>query len=300
MSADIEQPVVEEAEAAPVVEEEAAAPETPEAERDVETDTLEIPDSSAEGGKARYVPISALAGARAELKTLKGELKAAKDGSARAATLEQQIAQLQQQVSQLTPYAQAYQAAVQQPQAPAAEDDTEAVDLATALDLYTPEGKPDIAKAKRVLATMERKAESKAEAKVAPIHHQNVRQASAYNLQRALNTDVNGQKPDPVILRSLWGRLDPSVTANEEQAKHLVIQALGMSVLQGKTTARAADGKFTAAKEEIPPPLHVEKAGGRDTAPMMAMSDAEKKLAKEIGLSEKEYLERAKQAPWLR
>jgi hypothetical protein len=112
MSADIEQPVVEEAEAAPVVEEEAAAPETPEAERDVETDTLEIPDSSAEGGKARYVPISALAGARAELKTLKGELKAAKDGSARAATLEQQIAQLQQQVSQLTPYAQAYQAAV--------------------------------------------------------------------------------------------------------------------------------------------------------------------------------------------
>src|SRR5262245_43407360 len=151
MSADIEQPTQDDASV--------AAPETPEpqaqatVERDVEQDTLEIPDSSEEGGKARYVPLSALEGARGELRALKDELKAAKEGSVRAQTLEARIDDLSQQLAQITPKAQAYDAALaaQQYQAPQ-EDDSEARELAEDLALYTVQGQLDIPKAQKLLA----------------------------------------------------------------------------------------------------------------------------------------------------
>jgi hypothetical protein len=299
----VEQPIAEDAAAPPVVAEETPETPVPEAERDVEADTLEIPDSSQPEGKAKYVPASALAGARAELRTLKADLHAAKEGSAKAERLEQQIAAMQAQIQQLTPYVQAYQAAVQQQQ-PVEEDDSEAVDLARTLDLYKPDGTPDVDKAKKTLALMDKRAKSHAEAQVAPIQQRNTAQASQYNLQRALNTQIGGVKPDAAILKGLWQRLDPALTADEQQAKHLVIQAIGMTVMQneGKTpTTRTATGQFTKTEDkEIPPPLHTEKAGGKDTPGDTPMSEMEKRMAKEMGLSDKEYLERASQAPWLK
>jgi hypothetical protein len=305
MSDVVEQPVEEAAVAAPVVADEAQA-ETPETvERDVDADTLEIPDSSQEGGKARYVPVSALSGARGEIRTLKAELETAKAGSAKATQLEQQIAALSQQVSQMTPYVQAYHAAAQQQQ-PVAEDDTDAIELARTLDLYTPEGKPDLDKAKKTQALINKLAGHQVQAAVAPMQQQSLAQRSQHNLNRALNTEVRGRKPDPAITRALWARLDPAVTANEEQAKLLVIQALGMGVLQDDgapaPAPRTASGQFTkATTEEIPPPLHVERAGGKDTTHNDSpLSDAEKAFAKSAGLTDKEYLERSRTMPGYR
>lgn len=303
MSADIEQPVTEEPAAPPVVAEETPT-ETPTEEGQSEEVVLEIPDSSQEGGKARLVPAAALAGARKELKDLKAELATAKEGSAKADRLEQQMATLQQQIAQMQPYVQAYQAAVQQPRQVVEEDDTEAVELARTLDLYKADGTPDVDKAKKTLALMDKRAKQHAEQSVAPIHQMTIQQRSHYNLQRALATTLpDGSKPDPDVLKTLWGRVNVQVTADEDSAKHLVIQALGMTAMSGglkpKADAqRGADGKF--AKVDLPDPLHTERAGGRDTAPAMALSDAEKRAAKDLGLTEKEYLESARNAPWLR
>lgn len=307
-----ESPVPEEAapvEAAPPILEDTAA-EPGAVERDVESDTLEIPDSSQPDGKAKYVPAAALAGVRRELKDAKAALQQAKEGSAKATQLEQTVAHLQQQVEQLTPYVQAYQAAVAQPQT-AVEDDSEARELAVTLDLYKPDGTPDVDKAKKTLALMDKRARTHAEQSIAPLQQRSIAQQSHYNLQRALNTDINGVKPDPAITRALWARLDPSVTANEEQAKHLVIQALGMTVMQGKaaataptTTQRTATGQFAKA-EDIPPPLHVEKAGGKDTPNDSPLSAAEKAYIADMkksdpNYSEKQYLETSRGAAWLR
>lgn len=307
MSDALDQPPVEDAAAPPAVE---TAPETEtpiaEAERDVEADTLEIPDSSQADGKAKYVPAAALAGARRELKELKAERDEAKAGSAKAERLEQQIADLQAQFNQILPQAQAYQAAIaSQQHQPAVEDDADAIELAQTLDLYTADGKPDVVKARKMQAIVARTAGQQADARVAPIQQRDTANASKYNLQRALNTDIGGEKPDEGILRALWSQLDPSVTANEEQAKLLVIQALGLTRVQGaKGRARTATGQFTQATEKaseaIPPPLVTEKAGGRDTPQSPAMSEMEQKMAKDMGLTNQQYLERARGAHWLR
>lgn len=306
MSADIEQSPVEEAPAPPVVAEE-AAPETPTeeaVERDVESDTLVIPDSSQPDGTVKYVPASALAGARKELKELKAELGQAKAGTAKAEQLEQQIAQLHAQVQQLTPYVQAYQAAVQQPAPAPVEDDSEAIELAKVLDLYDHAGNPDVAKAKKAMGLFDKRAKANAQAEVAPLQQRSVAQQSQFNLNRAIATELNGQKADPAILRQLWARVPADTTADPEASKHLWIQALGLTIAQQgaqpkKETPRTPSGQFTKA-EDIPAPIYTEKAGGKDTPPAMPLNDFEKRMAKDMGISEKEYLERAKSAPWLR
>src|SRR5688572_28994144 len=135
MSEQIEAPIEEVA--APVEEAAVEQPVEEAVERDVESDTLEIPDSSAEGGKARYVPLSALDGARREAKELKAELAQAREGSAKAQHLEQRLADLEATIQQIAPKAQAYDAihaAQQTRQEPVAEDDSEAIELAQTLD----------------------------------------------------------------------------------------------------------------------------------------------------------------------
>lgn len=312
---DVTEAAVTEEPAAPVAADAAVEPaqtEAPVVERDEASDTLEIPDSSVEGGKARYVPVSALAGARSELKTLKGELETARAGSAKATALEQQITQLQTQIQQMAPIVQAYQAAVAQPATTTVkpEDDPELAEIARDFDFYRADGSLDFDKAARHQKRTRAEAERIARAEVAPLHQQTAQQQSAFMLQRAMNTEINGQKADPDVLRTLWSRLDPSVTNTVEGAKQVFIQALGMSTALGKvvTPARGADGKFvagtaattTATTEQPGAPLYTEKAGGRDTPTDLPLSPAEKAYCKDVGMSEADYIKSAQSAPWLK
>lgn len=304
MSGDVEQVVPEEV-AAPVEEAVVEHPaETAEAvERDVEQDTLEIPDSTSPDGKVRYVPASALAGARGELKELKGELAKAREGSAKAQQLEARIDELSAQIAQIAPKAQAYDAALAAQQAhrdPDPTDDAEAIELAQTLDLYTAEGKPDIAKAKRTLALMDKRAGALAEAKVAPLAQHTVQSMSNVMLARAKATKApNGAAPDPKILDQVWSRLDPRLTATVDGAKQAWNAALGftMATQEAQPAQRAPNGQFTK-KDDIPAPLHTEKAGGRDLPDGgLALNDKERAYIKKAGMTEKEYLESAKNMP---
>jgi hypothetical protein len=304
MSADIEQPVEDAAVDTPVEEAAVEQPVAEAVERDVESDTLEIPDSSAEGGKARYVPLSALDGARREARELKSELQQAREGSAKAQQLEQRLADLEAHIQTIAPKAQAYDAihaAQLAKQEPVAEDDSEAVELAQVLDLYTPEGKPDIAKAKKTLALMDKRAGKLAQDAVGPLAQHTVQQMSNVMLARAKATAApNGAKPDAHVLEQVWAKLDPRLTATVDGAKQAWVAALGYSssIAEAKPAARTPTGQFT--KKEADEPLYTEKAGGKDTPDMPKLSPAEAKYLKDAGITEKEYFESAKTAPWLR
>lgn len=281
-------------------------------ERDVDSDVLEIPDSSVEGGKVKYVPASALAGARAELRELKDELKVAKEGSSKAQQLEARIDELSQQIAQIAPKAQAYDAAVAAQQTRTtqpAEDDTEAREFAQALDLYTAQGEPDVAKARKILGVVDKRAKTHAEQQVAPLAQHTVQSQSQVMLARAKATKApNGQAPDPTVLEAIWSRLDPALTATPEGAKQAWAVALGYSAVMAQpaqqTTqqqpARGADGKFAKQREDIPDPLYTERAGGRDTPAAVPLSEKEKQYIKDMGMTEKDYLDAANNAPWMR
>jgi hypothetical protein len=244
---------------------------------------------------------------RAQVKDLKTELESAKTSAARATELEGQITALNAKVSELTPYVSAYQAMTQAAQSATPEDTSDAEEYARLLDLYTNEGKPDIERGKKGLALMKRLAEQEAQRSVAPLHQQTAQQQAAGNLARIKATVA--QRPDlgidPNMVDVLAARLEPGALANPETAKWLLAVAAGVVSLgnQGQQTGakappRTPGGQFTATP---PPgdPLFIEKAGGKDTE-AVSLNDKERAYIKAAGLSEKDYLESAKSAPWLR
>lgn len=294
--------------------------QTPQAQGDGDPAPLNIEDDAAVDahlqqaalevpGDDRLVPSSEVGkvaqGYRQQIKALKSDLDTAKQGSAKAAQLEQQIASLTQQVQQLSPYVQAYQAMQQAAQqaAPNPEEDTEAEEYAKLLDLYTPDGKPDIVRGKKGLAIQRGLAERAAQQHVAPLQQQTVTQQSSYNLARAKNTALpNGVKADPQVLDMVWRQLDPALTATKEGAMQALIAAVGYSQIAGQVgqppaqqqAQRAPNGQFAP----LPPPIVTEAAGGKVGGDNLPLSKHEKDYIKASGMTEKDYL--AATPPWMR
>ena len=249
-----------------------------------------------------------IAGAyRGKIKELKAELASAQTTAAEATTLKQYIAQLQHQVQQLQPQSAAYQAMVQAAQQQAPEDTSEAEEYARLLDLYTPDGKPDVERGTKGLAIQRKLAEQAAQQHVAPIQQHTTAHASAHNLLRAKNTELpGGVKADPQMLEHVWRQLDPALTATPEGAKQALIVAMGYSQLTGQLSApsaparpRTPSGQFQAPTP--PDPIFTEKAGGKSVDVVGGeLSDADKKYCKANSISEKDFLESARKAPWLR
>lgn len=248
-----------------------------------------------------------IAGAyRGKIRELKAELEKEKGSASKVAQLEQQLQQLSQQLQATQPYVQAYQAMTQAAQQAAAPEDTsEAEEYARLLDLYTSEGKPDIERGKKGLALQRRLAEQVAQQHVAPIQQQSAHQMSAHHLARAKATTLpNGMKVDPGILDMVWKKLDPALTATPEGAQQAFVVALGYSSLapaqapQAPKPAqpRAPGGQFTAPDAA---PIFTEKAGGK-VGQQSGLDPTELAYIKKAGISEKDYLESANKAPWLR
>lgn len=312
MSGEVEQPVETPEPASTEVAEQPV--EQPIAERDVEQDTLDIPNKDVEGGKERYVPLAALEGARKELKGLKAELEDARTGSAKAQQLEQRIDELSQHLASIAPKAQAYDAALaaqQQYRQPEPEEDEDAVLLAQTMDLWTADGKPDVAKAKKALALMDKRGRRQAEDTVAPFAQNQVGHQSDRLYARALKTIEDlGIDIDRRNFDSVWLSLSPAQRSSPDSGKWLLAASVGADVLmkakarqgqagQPAARERTATGQFKAA--DIPAPLHTEKAGGKDLPDGgLALNDKERAYIKRAGISEKEYFETARNMPGLR
>lgn len=276
----------------------AAEPQTAEQEdaaldKLIEEQAIDLPD-----GTDKLVPLSAVTTARAKLTKAREQLAEAKQGSARAGELESKVAALEQQLNQALPYVQAYQAAIQaQPQDPPTQSPEQKAaleEIARDYDFYKPDGALDLDRATRHQARIRKEAEAIAQQQIAPIQQQTVNdRSSAFLASAKLTKAPNGQQPDPEILEAVWGRIDPSVTGTKAGAIQAWNVALGYSVAMGK----AVTATTPTPKAPLPPPILTERAGGRDVAGP-TLNDADRQMARQLGISDKEYGEELAKMPW--
>lgn len=277
----------------PPKEEATAEPETPVSEdadldKIVAEQSIDLPD-----GADKLVPLAAVENARAKLKVAREKLAAAEEGSARAATLETQVQQLQRQIAQIQPYAQAYQAALQAqppetPKGPTPEQAAALEEIARDYDFYKTDGSLDLDRASRHQARIRKEAEAIAQQTVAPLQARNAQSASASMLRNAkLTTLSDGSKPAPEVLEYVWGQLDHSVTSTKEGAQQAFAVAVGYAQMLGKMQKGTAQ---PTAKEPVPPPILTEKSGGKIAAGP-TLTEADKRAAKDLGMTEKQYAE---------
>jgi hypothetical protein len=269
-----------------------AEPEPPAAPVDADAAIdAEIESSAIDvDGTDKLVPLSAVVKSRERNKALKAENLTLAQKAARAEQLEQQLAQQ-------APYLQAAQALLAARQAaPQAEpaapppDDSKARELAQVLDLYKPDGTPDVEKAQKTLALMAEMAGKQADERVQPILQHTAQQQSQVMLARAKATKApNGKVADPAILEQLWSQAASNVTTNPEGAKWLWTIAYGLSNMNEKAAPVAAPPSD--------PPLYTEKAGGQDAA-SVKLDAVDLKLAKELGMSQADYAKQAASMPW--
>lgn len=201
--------------AAPVAETPAAVAETPPAEaQPAEVDAVEV-------GGQKYVPLAAVISERKEKQALKE----------RAAIADR----LEQENAQMRPYAQflAAHPELMQPQprqeVPATPTvDPKALQIAKALDLYKPDGTPDVERAATLRQIVREDATEVSHKAVQPYQQTIEQQQSAHNFQSALTIKgANGQTPDPQILQSLWQSVPARLSADKGVAALLHAAALG-------------------------------------------------------------------------
>jgi hypothetical protein len=262
----------------------------------LEENAIEIPDGD------KLVPLSAVTTVRGKLKDTRAERDTYKQQAERASQLERDLQAAQQRLNDALPGAQAYaallaaQQAQPQHQQEPAEDTGELEDIARDLDLYKTDGTPDIDKARKIHARQVRVAESVARQQVAPFENHSIATASRTMFARAALTEVHGVKADPEVLQTVWAQLDPRLTATEAGAKQALLAAIGHSVAMGKAVVKGtAPEKKTP---ELPDPLLTERAGGRDLPGGITLTDGDRRVARDMNMTDKEYAAEAAKMPW--
>lgn len=223
------------------------------------------------GGK--YVPLDALLKARHELKEAKGRAQEADALRQYAGQLEAVIRATPQPPQTTTP-------------PPAAVADPDLVELAHSLDFYTREGQPDVARAEKHAAIIQRQATKIAQAMVKPLATQSHQERAALNYQRALATRApDGRQPRPETLTWMWQNLPAELTADPRVAQTLPALALGLDVLSGGDPL---------PRSPAPPdrePVHTEASGGTgDVSRSRAvLSPLERAVSTNLGMTEEAY-----------
>jgi hypothetical protein len=166
-----------------------------------------------------------------------------------------------------------------QPQAPAAPtSDPESEQLAKTLDLYTPEGKPDVARAATIRQMMTTTAQQIAQQTIAPMREESDQTKSARNYQVALGMkDAQGNTPSPQALQTIWRQMTPAQTADPHVASILALTAMGLDRVNQKAPPAAP----TSA------PLVTEGQGQSPRRP--SLSKLEQNVARERGISESQW-----------
>lgn len=182
---------------------------------------------------------------------------------------------------------------IAKPPAPSrAEDsvsDEEAAAEARDLELYDAKtGQPDVARAKRIIARRRQDvtsaAQQAAQAAVGPITSQTAQSQSRQNfVQFATRRDGNDQPlVDPKELAQMWASLPPELTAHPEVGELLLDAAIGKTVRTKGHVQRPERA-----------PVHSEPSGGR-SGPQFEMDRMAKSLAKNAGISDKDFTATAK------
>lgn len=255
----------------PPVEQPPVEPPAPPADPD-EANAIEV-----QGGK--MVPLPALKAAREELRAVKEQAS--------------QLPQLQQQIAQLTGQVTAFQE-VQRTLSqsrteafapPPVADDPDLADLARSLDYYKTDGTPDLARAGKHAAIIQKQATKIAQTLIAPQAEQIARSQSAANFQAALQVQSpQGQRPKPETLQWMWQNLPAAYTADPRVAQALPALAMGLEALQGNGSRLPP---VVAAPPN--PPLVTEAVGGTPASRARPLSETERAVLTNRGIDEKRY-----------
>lgn len=170
------------------------------------------------------------------------------------------------------------------PQQPEGEQvDPRATVMAQTLDLYLPDGKPDVARASVVLKMNDESVARQIQQAVGPVHERGYQEASAYNYQVALTIkDAQGRSPSPEALTQIWKTMSAQQTADPNVASILALTALGLDSVKRKA-GPAAPGKA---------PIVTEGTGGGPGR--ASLSALEQSVARDRGVKESEWADRTK------
>lgn len=154
----------------------------------------------------------------------------------------------------------------------------EAVEYAKDMDLYKPDGTPDVDRAQRLAARQEKIAERQAARAVAPFQANDVQRLSETHKATLMAAkDAAGQTVDPTALESIWSIVPAELSAKPEVAQILYLAAKGLGAHTGKgAPARSA------------PPLVTESVGG-GRAPEKELSEVEARFARASGVSTADF-----------
>lgn len=226
-------------------------------------------------GGQKMVPLSALLAERTEKKALK-------EKAARADQLETYAREVDPYVQFIRNNPGLMAERTAQPAQQPAQEDTEAADVAKMFDFYTPDGKPDVQRGRAHLNLVDARAAKQAQSLLQPFAQQTAEERSATNFQRALQIkDVNGNPVNPDALRAVWRQMPAEYTADPRTAGVLAATAAGMAVLYGKKTVQPPPN----------PPLVTESPGGAPRPKAAPLTELDKTIAANRGLTETKFAE---------
>jgi len=276
-----------------------AAPPAPPVDDDVDP-----PDAVVDASGRKLVPLDALKATRQELKAAKQlaqgveELRAA---AAQGQQLGQFFAELNPLLTKLrnrpdivANIMNAQEPPPMGPPSPYAppQDPGEAIlskqdaeDLARTLELYTPEGSPDLHRARKIAFYMRRTGREEALGATAPLTQSMAYgQAGTLKQQYSQVRDKAGRTVNPAVLEQIWNIVPPELIARDPNVAGILYYA-----------ARGYSSHHGLDEPTAPPrtPLFTESPGGRPQASGSPLSDFDRAMQRATQLSDKQYTERA-------
>lgn len=219
-------------------------------------------------------------------KALRTELKATKATADKVQQLEQWVAQNKPYVD----FIQQNQHLLRQPQ-PAAQpqqptaDDPALESIAQSLDFMTPDGKPDLARAKRHQQLIRAEAVRIAQEVVAPIAVNTYTDQANRNWHAAVQEKLpNGQTIDANLLRTAWievGKQNPASLADPRAVRVIVNNVMAE---QWRSSPLSA----APNQAPLPPPVPTEGIGPKPTN-QARMNDTQRAIVASRGIDDKKF-----------
>lgn len=236
-----------------------------------EPDEDAVPEGTIDGsGGVKFVPLSAVIAERTGRKEASKQVTALTEKLTAAEQKAAKYDELAGYVDQARPIIEAVRNRpdlVEQarrpapaPETPKALSDAEAVEYAKDLDLYKPDGTPDVDRAQRLAGRQAELASRSAQAAIAPFQANDAQRASASMLQQIASfKDASGHTVDTGILKEVWAGVPAELSQKPEVAGVLYQIALAQSIMQGKYKGTQPPG--------APPVVVTESLGGGRQGP---------------------------------
>ncbi len=266
--------------------------------------SIKIPDGEELVPKSQLVNVAI---------SYRNKLKAARQAAPDPAVA-QELDQARARLREAEPLAQAFRAIQSaqpqqqaQQQAEPTEDMGELEEVAKLFDFYKADGTPDLERARKANEITDRRATKKAQAQTAPLVQHTLTGQAHHNVARAKATmhPIDKRTADPAILDRLVAQIAKqpnglATLADADSVKQIWLNAYALTTFQAQQAAAPQQQQ----QDDPPPtqqrsaPVFTERAGGQAPQQQKTLSTSEKKAAKEAGLTEKQYLDVAKNMPW--